>query len=90
MLCLEILSVDWMLIGPARIAAGYCTIEIKQTGLKHGLFAVTYVGIYLLGLYKRMRMREHTSPKYSTRKHLVLRTYLYVWYGAVEVYTCVF
>ena len=25
MLCLELLNVDWALIGPARDAAGYCT-----------------------------------------------------------------
>ena len=29
-------------------------------------------------------MREHISLTYSTRKNLVLRTYLYVWYGPVE------
>ena len=32
-------------------------------------------------------MREHISSTYSTRKNLVLGTYLnYVWYGPVEVY----
>ena len=31
-------------------------------------------------------MREHISSTHSTRKNLVLRTHLYVWYGPVEVY----
>ena len=31
-------------------------------------------------------MREHISSTYTTRKNLVLRTCLYVWYGPVEVY----
>ena len=36
-----------------------------------------------------MRMQEHISSTYSTRKNLVLGTYLYIWYGPVEVYMCV-
>ena len=31
-------------------------------------------------------MGEHISSTYSTRNNLVLGTYLYVWYGPVEVY----
>ena len=30
--------------------------------------------------------KEHISSTYSTRKSLVLGTYLHVWYGPVEVY----
>ena len=33
---------------------------------------------------------EHIRSTHSTRKNLVLLTYLYVWYGPVEVYTRVF
>ena len=35
MLCLEILNVDWALIGPARDAVGYCITWKKQTGCTH-------------------------------------------------------
>ena len=34
---------------------------------------------WIFYVYKRIRMREHISLTYSTRKNLVLRTYLYVW-----------
>ena len=31
-------------------------------------------------------MQEHISSTYSTRKNLLLGTYLYVWYAPVEVH----
>ena len=34
-LCLEVLNVDWTLIGPARDAVGWYITYIKQTGCTH-------------------------------------------------------
>ena len=33
-----------------------------------------------------MRILERIRSTYSTKMHLVVRTYLYVWYGPVEIY----